>query len=515
MEAQTVVDEKPFAEAEEKFTELVARLRIEELRRMRHSKLPCRRRRQGDGAPLPAGLAHFVAAAESDARFASLWRSDDTSRAYALACLALAPLVHFTNRERRQFYQQIATRPRRVLLAELAAVDVTQSSLRILPRCATADFTSDDWRSLLRQLLCANDRRALSQVPSISARLVRQFDAIPSLLRVPRLLALASRCLIPTERWRRLAQALDRAGPPRRSALVRSSHMVHTLAAFYDFFQSVTDAAQDASSFPHMPDLGPLLQRMADTRSMRREGLAMRNCLGGLVDNAASGAWAYYSWIGSERATVELRQSVNGWRVARVAGVGNAPVSEKTERTIQDLIAGTLGPAAAEPVEKALATPSETADCLKSVAALGASLFSPDERAKATAALRAIRGRSLAHGDGAFCIFGFGPFYVQFLASVGDPEYLAEIVSHRVLAEIEPRIDERIVEMLESAGFRWPRGRDNFSRLISVRDDSDCACLADFALGTLHAMFGFRRSSADELSIHVCCPGEVPFVVRI
>ena len=39
MEAQTVVDEKPFAEAEEKFTELVARLRTEESRRMRHSEL--------------------------------------------------------------------------------------------------------------------------------------------------------------------------------------------------------------------------------------------------------------------------------------------------------------------------------------------------------------------------------------------------------------------------------------------------------------------------------------------
>ncbi len=226
MEAQTVVDEKPFAEAEEKFTELVARLRIEELRRMRHSKLPCRRRRQGDGAPLPAGLAHFVAAAESDARFASLWRSDDTSRAYALACLALAPLNHFADGERRQFYQQIATRPRRAFLAELAAVDVAPSSLRILTCCATADFTSDDWRSILRQLLCADDRRALGQIRSISARLVRQFDAIPSLLRVPRLLALASRCLIPTERWRRLAQALDRAGPPRRSALVRCLSML-------------------------------------------------------------------------------------------------------------------------------------------------------------------------------------------------------------------------------------------------------------------------------------------------
>lgn len=502
-------------EAEEKCTELVARSRSEESRRMRHSELSCRKQCQGDGSPLPAGLAQFVAEAESDACFASLWRSDDTSRAYALACLALAPLNHFADGERRQFYQQIATRPRRAFLAELAAVDVAPSSLRILTCCATADFTSDDWRSILRQLLCADDRRALGQIRSISARLVRQFDAIPSLLRVPSLLALASRCLIPTECWRRLAQALDRAGPQRRPALVRSSRMVHSLPAFYDFFQSVADAAQDASSFPHTPDLGPRLQRMADTRSMRREGLAMRNCLGSLVDNAASGARAYYSWIGSERATVELRQSANDWHVTRVAGIGNAPVSEKTERTIQDLIAGILGPAAAEPAEKALATPSETVDCLKNVAALGGSLFSPDERAKATAAVRAIRGRSLAHGDGAFCIFGFGPFYVQFLASVGEPEYLAEIVSHRVLAEVEPHIDERAVEMLEGAGFRWPRGRDNFSRLISVRDDSDCACLADFALGTLRAVFGFCRSSAHELSIHVCCPGDAPFVVSI
>ena len=39
MEAQAIVDEKPFGMAEEKFTGLVARLRTEESRRMTHSEL--------------------------------------------------------------------------------------------------------------------------------------------------------------------------------------------------------------------------------------------------------------------------------------------------------------------------------------------------------------------------------------------------------------------------------------------------------------------------------------------
>ena len=109
----------------------------------------------------------------------------------------------------------------------------------------------------------------------------------------------------------------------------------------------------------------------------------------------------------------------------------------------------------------------------------------------------------VCEGDGAFCIIAYGPFYVQCLASVDAPEYLVEIVSHRSIPMVEACIDERAVAMLRSAGFRWPRGENNFSRYVPVRDAEDCADLADVALGTLHFLFGYRSGDAVSMKVHI------------
>ncbi len=457
-------------------------------------------RKQDGGGALGPVLAAFVAEAQSDPYFASLWHSDDASRAYAMACLRLSPLETLSDDERRLLYHEVATRQRRTLLAKLAGIDVAPSALRVLARCTAPDFRASDWRMLLQRLNRPRDHQSFVPIPRIGPRLVRQIDAIPLELRRPGLLSFANRNTVPAEHWRQLSEALDGAGPLRRRVLVRSCDMIRSLATFYDFFYMVTDASRCASRFPQAPDLGPRLPRLADSKALRREGLSMCNCLADLVDNAASGAWAYYSWTGNERATVALRRSNDGWRLVRASGVGNAVLSQETERSIRDLVAHVLAPGS-EPTS-AIPRIALTGD-LDELAAHGRGAFSLDQRAQAVDALRAIRGRSVGPSDGAFCIIGYGPFYVQSLANVEAPEYLVEIVSHRSIPMVEACIDERAVAMLSSAGFRWPRGEDNFSRYVPVRDADDCADLADAALGTLHFLFGYRSGDAVSIEVHI------------
>jgi len=480
--------------------------------------------RQGHDPQEPAGvavpsapdLARFVAEAESDPRFASLWRDDDTSRAYATACLALASADCLTTGARQKIYQQIATRPRRALLAELSGVEITASSLRALRKCAATGFTADDWRSLLGQLLRPDCKESLANVTSITQHLVRQLDAVPAALRLPGILGVVSNHVIAPERWLQLADALERTAPERRPSLLRSSNAIRSVATFFDYFYKVVDAARDDAAFPPAPDLGPLFQRVADARSMRREGLAMRNCLATLVDEAASGFWAYYSWMGSERATVALRRGTDGWCFDRAAGFRNASLSESSESTIRELVLQALGPAPADPAHSA--RDAGRARCSEGVAALGRSLFSRADRAKVTSALLAIHGRSLARDNAAFCVFECGPYYVQFLWEVDSPRYVVEVASHRSIAEVEGRLDERAVALLESTGFHWPREhKPNFWRYIPevdhdgrtdtpmCDDEGDpWTGAADFALGVLHFIFGHRPG--DGLSVKVNIP---------
>jgi hypothetical protein len=276
---------------------------------------------------LPSHLAPFVTEAHQSARFAALWGSDNASRAYASACLALAPLETMTEEERRAAYERIASRGRRAVLSALAGIDLPQCALRIVARCAYHDFTLDDWRTLFR-LVASDARPALCHAHHIGPSLIRQLPNIPRAMRSPQFLAVVDGHVVREERWRELSLALEQAGRSRSAALRRAAAGVRSLARLYDLFREAEDAAREAIPFPEAPDLGAGLRRLAGAQAMRREGGAMRNCLASLVEEAASGRRAYYAWLGRERATLGLRPVAGGWRIARMAGLGDAALSD-------------------------------------------------------------------------------------------------------------------------------------------------------------------------------------------
>ena len=72
------------------------------------------------------------------------------------------------------------------------------------------------------------------------------------------------------------------------------------------------------------------------------------------------------------------------------------------------------------------------------------------------------------------------------------------------MPSVADRLTEEAVSFLEASGFAWPARRDaNFARDFVVRDLSDCAHLADFALGALHLLFGHESGKPLSMNVHV------------
>ena len=59
-------------------------------------------------------------------------------------------------------------------------------------------------------------------------------------------------------------------------------------------------------------------------------------------------------------------------------------------------------------------------------------------------------------------------------------------------------------QYFDYTGFRWPRGRQNFSRWFRVSTDADVDALAEFSLGILNNVFG--HNSGNDLALTVQLP---------
>ena len=122
-------------------------------------------------------------------------------------------------------------------------------------------------------------------------------------------------------------------------------------------------------------------------------------------------------------------------------------------------------------------------------------------------ALRAVRRRSCAPGDSAYCILEIGEYYLQLMSVFGSDTYLIEISSHHYVPSMAKLLGEAEVTFLDEAGFRWPRRTANFSREVAAWDDSDVSQLADFVLGALHVVFGHGSGHSLEVKLHVPIAG--------
>ena len=96
--------------------------------------------------------------------------------------------------------------------------------------------------------------------------------------------------------------------------------------------------------FPPPPFLeAGALTPLASAQDMIRECKEMNNCLDTLIKDVLAGHSYFYSWRGSERATVMLNRFPElGWMPTEALGKSNKPVCSSTELEIREAISNQI-----------------------------------------------------------------------------------------------------------------------------------------------------------------------------
>ena len=467
-----------------------------------------------DGTP-PEWARPWLTEGQSVPAFASLWNADSGSRAWALACLSLAKVDQLDEGARQALYRDAATRPRRAMLAELTGRPATSASLRTIEHVDPADFRREDWVALFEIVGRGAGRGGIGHVPVITRALVEQFDAIPPALRVSRLLAAAASVRVADARWLALGDALAALPDSVRTSLVRAARRVDGVCALWDYVFRCLRAGEEAARFPiDAPPLGMLFVPLSSADAMRRQGLAMSNCMASKVRDVLDGEAVYYRWIGAEPAHVELMRlpASRGWTPGVMAGRGNAALSMTTRNAILSAMRRELGERLIEDAAGAVDLDPPEAPGVAVGAAAGREHFTQPEIERVARRLRRIRGRSLAADRGAFCIIDLpNGAYVQFMSRIDRPWYWAEISSHRFVPAVGDFMTQDAVSFLESCNMAWPTTKANFRCSIAVRSDADCERVAAFALGAIRRVFGQSSGAPFKLTVNIPEPTQLEF----
>jgi hypothetical protein len=281
----------------------------------------------------------------------------------------------------------------------------------------------------------------------------------------------------------------------RCSAIEHQANELRSYADLRDLLVEVSVAAGECKPFSAIPDLGPQLFALRDVPSMRSEGHLMRNCLADHVADAAAGLRVYYRWVGSsERASVSLWRTADGFVLDELAGFENTALSSSTERAIRVALVKALGPEVTNQERASAMTPVPLAKPgFERLVRLGSGL-SPRALEKVSDIL------SLAlslppHELGSRVTLSAGGPYVTAVANRPPGAFLVAVASHHVRPLVETYLDPKRAHLLEDAGFLWPRPGMSFLCTIPVGKERSCERLAGALLGLLRGVFGLASGN--------------------
>lgn len=416
--------------------------------------------------------------------------------------MTLAKIEELSRESRANLYEKIASAPRASLLTALIGKPVGRGAIKLLAKSDALEFEADDWRALLNAAEDPSTRRALGHLDRVSAILARRIASLPGGLRLPAILKILNRIDVPPSRWERISAALARAPRDVHLALLAKARRVRSPGEFWDFCFACTDEMWRPFQLPTAFFGEPLFKPLITPGEMEEEGLRMRNCIAQRVVRVSGGHEAYFRRSRTPLATVQLIRSGGAWRLGQVLGWANSPIDPASLAEI----ARCAGEIIARVAETAGAAVNDaTEEVVDHICARGQMPGFATELQRVQEALRDIRGRtSEPAADGsAYAIFETDRGYVQFMSNADGTEFLSEILSHKYDTATEVLLTGEVVDLITGSGFQWPRARQNFVRWFVVNGNSDMTRLAQFALGILHAVFGFYPGELLTVQTHI------------
>lgn len=259
---------------------------------------------------------------------------------YVRACLTLAE-AHKLNSEARISLMDAMMHERRADLLGRLCDGFTwhDAGLKALAKLNTAECRRADYVRLGGYLRQPTTAKVLAHAQQLSPAILRAIWMLPDWICSPNLLPIleepgavgAIKATFKTHLWD-LSRELQRG-------VVRSLRRVKSLLELEARLQVWRERLLSRERFPQPPISGNgCLKPLTSAAEMQREAREMRSCLHKLIAEVFERAVYFYSWNGSERATVLVIHSLGKLAHLEVKGRWNADVSPDTMSDIRSLI---------------------------------------------------------------------------------------------------------------------------------------------------------------------------------
>ena len=261
---------------------------------------------------------------------------------YVCACLALADARKLGSEAKSSLMNAMMYERRGGLLGRLCdGFTWPDSGLKVLAKLNPGECRRADYVRLGGYLRQPKTAKVLAHAQQLSPAILRAIWELPDWICLPNLLPIfeeseavaAIKTTFRAHLWD-LSRELQRG-------VIKSLSSVKSLPELEMRLQVWRERLLTREPFPEPPIPGDdRLKPLTSSAEMQREAREMRSCLHKLIAEVFDGAVYFYSWNGSERATVLVIYSPGELAHLEVKGRRNADVSPDTMSEIRSVIEG-------------------------------------------------------------------------------------------------------------------------------------------------------------------------------
>ena len=259
---------------------------------------------------------------------------------YVRACLTLAEAHKLSSKARISLMDAMMHEKRGELLGRLCDGFIWHDAgLKALAKMNTAECRRADYLRLDGYLRQPTTAKVLAHAHQLSPAILRAIWVLPDWICSPNLLPIleepeavvAIKATFKAHLWD-LSRELQRR-------VIKSLSRVKSLHELEARLKVWRERPLTREPFPQSPVPGnDRLKPLTSAAEMQREAREMRSCLHKLIAEVFEGAVYFYSWNGSERATVLVIHSLGKLAHLEVKGSRNADVSPDTMSDIRSLV---------------------------------------------------------------------------------------------------------------------------------------------------------------------------------
>jgi hypothetical protein len=387
--------------------------------------------------------------------------------------------------------------PRAVLLGKLVGFPMPARLTSLLISLTPTELDIPMIRKLARDVPNPVTLRAIATLDQITHRLVSQLERVPERFRTSGVLTILNHLELSQVFWRTLDDRLALIPADLAGSIEARLRRARSRGAFFDAASAAWSYGRENESFAIQTtgEVDARLKMLESPGHMVSEARRMKNCLANYRFLPQDGQVAYAAWWGAEPATVELMWCARRWRLGNLRGWKNETVSALTHAEIKCAVnawSATSGRPGASTFSALRFVGRQARQAARDYPVV----LSNQLRFE----LEAIRGKSVAGRNHAYCVFEYGDGYIQYASDEWGNVYICEIGSHRYVPEIEARLTENVFIFLNAAGFEWPKGRANFTRQFFISDARDLDTLANFSLAALTTMVGLSPAERPKIT---------------